>query len=316
MNSLSAQLDFDRKADTEPQEFFDKRILPSLKKNGKWYGRINKDDYHMMPGVSNSKLKDFLDDPFKIWFLKTHPEIKRPEQTHFEVGKMLHEALLENKILVSDHDIIGAIMLAKPDTKKPRATKDYKLAKEQAEERGATLVDHETYVMFRQWKESIRDDTTLDALFRQSDGYREKSIFVIDPETGLILKCSPDIHVPSKNLMADAKFMAGRFSWSKEIEKYRYDIQQVFYQHCLRLYVGEEISEAFPFLHFIKSIPFKMSIKKISDASLELAQLYFDDGLKRMKFAYEKNQWGSCLEDSVEESSPTNWLLNNAPEGT
>ena len=309
-NIFLPQLEFDNKPNEAGQEYFDNEILPALKQNGRWYGTVDKDLYHKMPGISSSKLKAFVDDKFKVKFLKDYPELREDEKKCFELGRLFHEVLLEDKKLCSDFTTIESIMLADPDSKNPRNKGDYKAAKQMAEDRGETMVPHVEYTMFQCWRETVESHPELKALMTASEGYREKSFFVIEPQTNLILKGSFDIHVPNKNMIADVKFMAGRKNWDDEIAEYRFDIQEVFYKEVLSLYSGKPCFKAFPFLRFIKKIPFRVYTNAISDAFIDIAQEDCLQGLKDIKEAYQTGDWGSAYDGKVHIGHPPDWFLN------
>lgn len=65
----------------------------------------------------------------------------------------------------------------------------------------------------------------------------EMTIYGNDPNTGLLLKCRPDIFYPEAGVILDIKTTKSFFedSFKRDIEMYEYDIQAAYYIHVCKL---------------------------------------------------------------------------------
>ena len=297
MKMNTKQLEYDNWQSKE-NTFFREKIYPKLLTEGKWSGDMDKELYHSSPGISSSNIRDFMENPFHIKCKKNHPEMYE-DKPCFKIGRLFHEVILEGASYDSDKGICDTLVAA--GAKSPRLKKEYTTWKKSIEMEGGNVVKHEEAVMLEYWLESARKVPQMDKIFGDTTAQFESTHYCVDPDTGLVLKFSPDIFSKKHKMIFDAKFCSGRENWSREVERYRYDIQAAFYCHCANIIFGEGF-ELFPFIHYTKKPCFKINLKMIGDEQREDAAETVPAELARMRQCYEKDDWGSIFDPVVEYS--------------
>lgn len=161
---------------------------------GVFYG-LPAETYHKAPGVSQSTLKDF-DDAGSPAHWKASPR-KKPT-ADMEFGTICHTAILEPEKLATAYHV--------QPTHYPVMKKDVPTGEMKPFRGGSTWCD--------EWTEKHSDRTIIDqhqadgipkiveavtripnVRYALKHGQREVSYFKRDAETGLLLKCRPDIEV-------------------------------------------------------------------------------------------------------------------------
>ena len=287
-------------------------ILPSLLKNRKWRGKLPKETYHRLPGISSSRLRKFMDNPYNIHLERENPDIFKGTAAT-SVGSDLHDIMLEDAPWDTDEEIIKKLI--SEGAKSPRATGDYKKWKKEKLEAGIIIVKPEYRIMLSEWEKTLQEFEVLKHTWDNSRNNREISYFVIDPDTGLLLKFCPDLYLPRTRMMADFKYMAGRRSWRQEVEDDGYHFQQEFYRYGLQLYEDEKISKKFAFIKHEKAPPFTVSIRMIGEIHADHAKRKIPEVLEAMRESYETGDWGKNWTAIVKWSAPSDWWLRENENG-
>ena len=291
------QLNFDG---GDKNDFFYKTILPELEKNGHWSGHMDKEYYHRMPGISSTQIRDFMSDPYNVQFFNDHPELREDDKPCFIIGRLFHEAILEGAAYKSDGEVVDTLIAS--GYQKPRITKDYKRFKKDCENMGIHVVKPAEYVMLEHWKKAAKAEKKLKQIFEHKGTKFEKTYVTVDPTTNLIIKFTADIINEKLKVIFDAKFVSGRESWTGEVSKYGYHVQAAFYLYCANLVFGGY--ELFPFVHYLKKPPFKISFKEINPDDVEVAIDAISEALESMAKSYKTGKWGSILDPIIETSRP------------
>lgn len=177
---------------------------------------LSDDDYAMAEGVRKSQLDRIHTAPALVnlpW--------NGSKSTDF--GSLIH-------CLVLQPETFNASFVIEPEFNKRTNA-----GKEEAE---AFAKENEKKIIITQADmdkaKNMRDEVMCcigDWLDRQ-DTIIEHAAFWVDPETGLICKCKPDIYVASENIVIDLKKTAERadaYSFAKSVGTYRYHVQKAFY---------------------------------------------------------------------------------------
>ena len=286
-------------------------ILPSLRKNGFCEAYIVNEDYHSSPGISCSGIKQFIADPYAPEFERLHPETRRQTKAMAD-SSLLHEIALEDKDFVDDEDVVEGMRA--DGVKNPRATKAYKEWRAGLEDAGTSLVKPEERLMIDSFKSVIDGDNFIGAAIRAAN-IKEKAHYVVESQSGMILKCKPDAFDPHSGRIIDLKFSReGR--WTNTVAKYGYDIQDAFYTYVMSLInplkydVGHEmrgIGYKFIFVEFTKAPPFRVGAKRVGTLQAWEAFGRVGRALNDYKKALETGDWGKPWDESLEEAGYPDW---------
>lgn len=197
------------------------------------YFGMSAEEYHAAPGLSHSGMRELAVSPLRYWHRYVNPDRTPQEPTPAQrLGTALHYLILEpgafalrygRKLRKEDHpkalvtiddlkgwlagnglptghkrkqDLIDRIQeaAAKSEWAGP-VLWDLVVEQHARENAGRELLDPEEFARIEAAASVARADPLIDALL--SDGYPEVSIFVRDPETGVLLKCRLD-HVTAQ----------------------------------------------------------------------------------------------------------------------
>lgn len=189
---------------------------------------LTMDEYHSdccaAPSISSTGLRQVLSCPAKYW-LESHYNPKRvePEQkSHFEIGKAVHELVLERKEPEDRYHVLPKGFNAKQGKWAEEVE-----AMEAAEAAGKTIV-RATEFDFTKIKDMISALKQHDyawAFFE--NGEPEKSIIWKDKHTGIWLKTRPDWLPNEGHIIPDLKSAsdASPEAFSRAIDTHGYHIQ-------------------------------------------------------------------------------------------
>ena len=219
--------------------------------------------YHAHPSYSKSTLWAYhTQTPYRAKFGK------RKSSNAFDVGHAAHTAILEPHLLEST--------VAKgPDD---RRGNKWKFAEEEAVASGKILLtasDYDQVLLIRDLASTVPE---LEAM--RDGALIEQSCYAVDEETGLTLRCRPDIFSPSLGLMADIKNMAdiSDDAWSRDLGKFGYHMQDAMYRDVWNKGSDGLEAEAFFFICFSKTEPPEVICR-------ELEPVDVDEGFKAYRAA-------------------------------
>lgn len=183
--------------------------------------------YHSIPALSNSGMGDLEVSPYRYWYLHKNPGRPPDQPTDAQrLGQALHVAVLEHDSFldryncqVNKADFDGCLDTVadlkawlienggstkgpnKPDYIKeivrvskagnvPVRILDLEMSRHAAANQGKTLLNKVEWERVNGMARALLSESALKPLL--ADGERELSIFVRDPESGLLLKCRVD----------------------------------------------------------------------------------------------------------------------------
>jgi hypothetical protein len=259
--------------------------------------------YHNSKGLSRSGLKLLLDCPAKYYYKYLSGEYEPKEKPSFKIGKAAHKYILEGKESFENtywHNPYSD--LKKADIEKLLFEKHNYSEKGLMSDLMGRLLDfegiHPKEIELSQSElniivglaRSIRSNPTANAAFKQ-DGESELSIFWIDEETGLWLKCRPDFLPYNCQLVPDYKTTTSAKPenlWTSFID-YGYHLQAAMYRQGIKAVTGLEV-ENFFFVMQEKEPPFISQIF-VPD------ELMIDSGEKQMRYAIDR--YVECKETGI-----------------
>lgn len=146
------------------------------------------------------------------------------------------------------------------------------------------------------------------------DGVRETSLWVEDPDTGLTLKCKPDL-ITAAGFLVDFKstrnahpddFISDIFS----SRGYFYALQLAHYGHCLKI-AGVSPGESATIIAIEKEDPFGIMVYPLDVGNLGPAEQWRAELTRQFAECQAKNQWPGYPEVAYPVITP-NWV--NVPE--
>lgn len=244
---------------------------------------ISNEEYHNGPGVSRSGIMEFLKTPYHYWYkyLKPNREIKKATKS-MEFGAAFHPYILEPELFAQD--------FAYEDINIDGRTAEGKQYRKEFKEKniGKKILTHNDYLQLLGMIESIKNHPTAPSLI---DGAQyEKSIYWIDPDTGILCKTRPDILHP--NMACDLKSTSNaserEFQWA--IKKFGYHIQAGMMHEGFKHALGIEILD-FIFIAVEKDKPHAVAIYPLDEASLAKGIVDFKNTLVQFKNCLDTNCW-------------------------
>lgn len=230
---------------------------------------MSNEEYHAAPGLSKSSL-DLVNKSINHLI---HRDTVRVETPAMILGTAVHSAVLE-PLTWPDGYMRG------PEVDK--RNKAWTEAKEKADDAGIVLIDPADYDKVETMAERVfeYDDQVIRAI-AHGDGIAEGSLFVKHPATGMLLKCRPDYLLPKQQIVVDLKTTmdASPEGFARSCGKYRYDIQEALYTHCLQEHYGGNWK--FVFLAVENRPPFNVGVYTLGEESLIAAHQQFNSDIRK-----------------------------------
>ena len=168
------------------------------------------------------------------------------------------------------HDIVlegGHNTVRGPETRRGNAWKDAV-----AEAAGKVVLPEKEYDEAEAIAQALMADPACAKQLTMEGALKEQSLFVTCPQTGLELRCRPDLYNPSDNVMSDVKTTvdASPTGFLREVYKYRYDVQGAFYSYVAEL-AGWKVRH-FTFLAVETSLPYAAHMHVMGMEALEVGR--------------------------------------------
>lgn len=275
------------------------------------------EEYHALPGLSSSGMKDLEVSPFRYWHLHLNPNRPEQEETPFMTfGSALHCAVLESADVFTSryacaldvNDFVGALDTVEDlkgwlrdkgqhpvNGKKADFIKQVQGVDpnwpiiEVLKQQHAELTAEKTVLKVDDWNrlagcaKSLLDEPRIQELLK--DGKSEVSLTKIDPETGVLLKGRLDWMHPKVTL--DLKTFSQKSG--KSIDKSIADA--ILYDKHYRQAVNYAVLRGWPHdwkgehvLAFVESEePFEVRLKALRPKTGGQANLYWQRGVMESK---------------------------------
>jgi len=189
------------------------------------YEGISNDAYHSGPGVSKTGL----------WTIYTETPAHykfgvREEKNHFDVGTAIDNAILEPELFESQ------VMKGPAD----RRGNNWKDAVAEAANLGKLLLTAGDYEEVQTIRDAIHADPWINAIITNSKAVVQQSAYALDPVTGVLIRCRPDLRRPDLGLMIDLKSArsAHPAAFARAVLNYGYHAQEAFYTDTWNSAVG------------------------------------------------------------------------------
>ena len=264
---------------------------------------ISAEEYHALPGVSNSRLSVFLEDPREYYYQFLSGEYVAKKKDYFDFGSAVHEvALCKSSEAIR---LIPESVLSANGSKAGGKWKEF-----EQEHAGKLLLKIADYDALFRCVDAIEKHPMASQLL-DCDGETETPFQHEDTDLGLLLRCRPDklITMSGSKLCIDIKTtstgtQAGKFA--KSVAAYAYHRQSYLYERVLRD-CGIEIA-SFIFIAVQVEPPFCVDCYSLSDEFLKLAETEVENGLIDLAERTRTNDWKPRSWNSVTELSPPAYL--------
>ncbi len=276
---------------------------------------ISAEAYHKLPGISNSKLSVFIDDPREYWYQFLSGMYVEKQRDHFDFGAAVHDICLLNDLdgiaVVPQFELDAKNVTKQGKQSTSKATTYYQdsLSDFETANYGKTLLSHDDYMNVLRCVDAVRKHPIAGELL-SSPGYTERCYAWESAEHGFALRCRPDklCSWNNKNIVVDLKTttdtVASRFV--RSIDKFGYARQEAFYRKVLAANSIEV--DAFVFIAVKDSPPHCVDCYTIRGDWLESAASEVDSALLELARRTRDNDWESATANSVVELAPPNWL--------
>lgn len=238
-------------------------------------------EYHAHPALSRSRLWLLHDSPQKFKYAIEHPEEPTPA---FRLGAAFHKLALEPETF--DEEYI-------PYPGYDRRTKEGKqmYAEFLEEAHGRTILTYDEMETIMGMVKSLMANPTAKVLLEK--GIKEHSIFWKDKDTGVDLKCRPDIFIPDDGLkvIVDLKSTtsADTKNFTNECLRYGYDVQSAWYEEGVRTeYPGEY---AFIYIAVEKTPPFAVNVMEMDKLMIDYGYIRFRELLDTYVECQKSGNW-------------------------
>ena len=234
---------------------------------------LTNEQYHASDAISSSDVKSVLTSSLYHWKNKSWSST-----TAMDLGTVVHDMVLEN----------GVNSIRGPDN---RRGGEWKSLKSEADAQGKTLLISGEYDTADDMSVALMADPTCAKVLASEDGIREASLFADCPETGLKLRCRPDIYVPSTSVMGDVKTTrdASPSGFAKQTYQLRYDVQGAFYKYVAGL-CGWDVMY-FTFQAVENTRPHAVCMHALSDEALKLGEADMFRALHEIAEAKQKGEF-------------------------
>lgn len=275
-------------------------ITPTTIKPG-IYPDISNEDYHAGPGVSKSGLWTIYNQT------PAHYRFAEREETQaFDFGTAAHTAILEP-------ETFEARVLKGPTDRRGNNWKD---AVAEATNLGKLLLtagDYEAVLVIR---DAVHSDPWVNSIITGGKPQVEHSAYAIDPTTGVMVRCRPDLHRADLGVTIDVKTAASATpeQFARAVINYGYHAQEAHYTDTWTA-AGGTVG-AFAFLVVEKKPPFAFAIYELPPSIVDEGRAIIRKAIDTYAKCDKANQWPG-YPAGVQELSFKHWSYREteAPRG-
>lgn len=262
---------------------------------------ISAEDYHKLPGVSNSKLTVFIDDPREYHFQFISGKYVPEQKDHFDFGTAVHEICLLGS---SNIEIIPTSVLTKDGKRSGNAWKEYAAANTDK-----LLLKHQDYSAVMRCVEEVKKHPMAGALLA-APGFTER-MYQADFD-GMPARCRPDKLCVwnSRTIVLDLKTTTDTTprKFVKSIERFGYHRQEYFYRKVLSAPENQIHVDAFVFMAVNDSEPHCVDCYELDAKWLDYAKEEVEPALEDLRRRTIENDWKSTTENGAIRVSPPNYM--------
>ena len=271
------------------------------------YQGLPNEVYHASPGVSKSGLWTIhTQTPAHFKFPPPPSEMTTTKKAALDFGSASHTAILEPELFEAQ------VMRGPAD----RRGNNWKDAVAEAEHFGRIVLVAEDYDNILTIRDAIHANARINAIITGGQPEVEASGFWIDPATGILTRCRPDLYRADLRLMLDAKSTASAHpdAFARSVVNFGYHAQEAHYSDGYRE-LGRDV-DGFLFLAWEKESPFAFALYELPPSIVDEGRAIIRKSLDTYAACAAANQW-PAYGDEVTELRFKRWSysLTAAPDG-
>jgi len=271
------------------------------------YYNVSNEDYHSGPGISKSGL----------WTIHA----KTP--AHFKYPPEKDEESTQAKA-TKDFGTAAHIAILEPDTFEKRVVRGpvdrrgnkWKDLAEACEIDGKTLLIEKQYDDVLAMRDAVHANAWINSIITGGKPEIEASGYWIDPETGMLCRCRPDLYRADIGIMLDLKSTesAKADDFARSVYNYGYHAQEAHYTDGYTA-LGRKI-EGVVFLAWEKKSPYAFQVFELPPSIVDEGRAIMRSALNTYAECVRSNQWPG-YPDGVQELKFKRWhyTMTEAPNG-
>jgi len=260
---------------------------------------LSNEQYHSGPGISKSGL----------WTLdtKSPAHLKfgvRKESAAFDFGEACHMAILEP-------NLFEALVTRGPEDRRGNKWKDMVEACALDGKLLLTAGDYDGVLAIR---DAVHADQWINSILTTGVREVEHSGYWIDPETGVLCRCRPDLYRADLGIIIDVKSTQSAHpdKFARSVINYGYHAQEAFYSDGYRA-LGRDV-QGFVFLAWEKEEPYAYAVYELPPSIVEEGRVQMRRALNTYADCLASDHW-PAYGDGVRELPISRWAyrLTEAP---
>lgn len=174
---------------------------------------------------------------------------------------------------------------------------------------GRIVLSPEVWDQLHAMRDAVHNHPAAHALLTSVPGEAEKSVYWIDPTTGVLCRCRPDWWrddwiIPDLKTTDDAS----PEGFAKSIANWRYDVQAAFYMDGIEQATGKR-PKSFVFIAVEKKPPYGVGVYVLDSDSLELGRAQYQHDLRIYAECLRTGEWPG-YGDKIQTISLPAWHAN------
>lgn len=263
---------------------------------------ISAEEYHSLPGVSNSRLSDFIEDPRLYWWKYLSGRYVAKRKDHFDFGSAVHDiALLGDS---SGIVVYPAGVLGKDERRGTNAANAF-----EADNAGKIILKPSDHAKVISCVDAIFAHPIAGDLLRAA-GPCERMYQYEDPDLELLLRCRPDkiCHWNGKLIGFDLKTTTNTAprKFAKSIVDFGYHRQEHFYRRVLKS-CGVEL-DAFVFVAVRDEPPHCVDVYTLTEEFQKHGAIAVENALGGLAERTRANDWFPVSHNNIIAIDPPNFL--------
>lgn len=248
---------------------------------------IDDDLYHSLPGLSSTGAK-YLDSecPMKLRYKLDHNNENEKPSEALITGRAIHKYLLE-------YDVFDKHFLISPSDDK--RSREWKIFANNHRDDSRVILRKKDGDMLNGMMQSLKrpkdkDGTnTYSGIITNVESVKEKALFTVDKDRGILLKVKVDINLDGMMLDLKSTKNANPKFFMKDAANLGYALQAAFYLKVARL--SNKKADTFGFIAIEKDAPYMHSVILMSDEDINLAMTKVDKLLDEYAFCSKTGIW-------------------------
>lgn len=265
---------------------------------------LSNDDYHAMPELSSSQIKDVLRTPAHFYAKHLAPDRElRAPTANMLLGTVVHTLVLENDKFDDEYAVSEKFDMR---TKLGKAESAAFMEKNV----GKTIIDKHTHAQALRMANNILKHPVA-KLLRLPNMIAEASVFYTDAETGLDCRIRPDYHLPPcdtmpNGLIVDLKTTdnASYGAFSRTIVNFGYHISAAMYCDGFMQLYGTTEPPAFIWLIGERDAPYAVVAYQPENETMQKGLADKLEALATIKDCIKTDTWNAYPTDVLNINLP------------